>query len=131
MQLLFSFKRLTVNFFAFVENLAYKKKTSCSSEFSWHFTVDRAVDMSDNSLFSSGADTEFNWLRIDLEDSYFIHEVLLFARATCCGSGSALHNFELRIGKSQLYFCKLCSVIWYGMVWYGMVRYGMVWYGMI
>ena len=100
-----------MNYFVFAENLAYNKKTSCSSAFSEHFAVHKAVDMNDNSLFSSN-DGATSWMRFDLEDSYFIHEVLLFTRAACCISGSRLHDFELRIGKSLFYFCKLCSMVW-------------------
>lgn len=94
----------------FAENLAYKKEASSSSQFSADFSADKAVDMDDDSCLSSGhAASGFSWIRIDLDDSYFIHEVLLFARATCCNSGSSLHSFELRIGEPL--FCQVwCKV---------------------
>ena len=75
------------------------KKTAVSSVDSSIYEGDKAVDMKDKTLFSSKLGSFEHWIRVDLEDSHLIHEVLLFARDTCCtGSADALHGFELRIG---------------------------------
>ena len=91
-----------MNFFVFAENLAYKKKTSSSNQYKAHYGDDKAVDMMDNSLFASKKMVSgFGWIRIDMDDSYFIHEVLLFSREDCCSiTGSSLEGFQLRIGES-------------------------------
>ena len=82
-----------------LENLAYKKKTADSGEYSSAFDGDKTVDMKDNTVFVSKFSPP-TWIRVDLEDSHLIHEVLLFARDSCCiGHFDALHGFELRIGR--------------------------------
>ncbi len=83
----------------FTENLAYRKNTVFSSAYATYHVGDKAVDMNGGTLFVSNHNS-FNWIRIDLDDSHLIHELLLFARHDCCApQKSATEGLELRIGK--------------------------------
>ena len=68
-----------------LENVAYSKKVTLSSEYKDPgYSGSKVV----NGLYSDLAHTgheRFPWLRIDLGGHYVIHEVEVFARSDCCG----------------------------------------------
>ena len=68
-----------------LENVAYSKKVTLSSEYKVPgYSGSKVV----NGLYSDLAHTgheRFPWLRIDLGGHYVIHEVEVFARSNCCG----------------------------------------------
>ncbi len=89
-----------MTFVIFSENLAYKKTTTSNSGYA-SFPHHNAVDMHFVDLFAS-QDGPYCWLRIDLDESHFVHELLILARHVCCTFGSLLDGFEIRIGMLLL-----------------------------
>ena len=74
------------------------KKTAFSSAHLPKTESNKAVDMNDQTFFNSKW-ASLNWMRIDLDDSYFIHEVLILARHNCCPDMPRLYDFQLLVGK--------------------------------
>ena len=89
-----------MSYFINLENIAYGKATAGMNSFSKNLTPDKAVDMRPFTSFSTTTGIP-SWIRVDLSDSYFVHEVLIQARVNCCGQ-KRLHNFDLRVGKQIL-----------------------------
>lgn len=68
-----------------LRNVAYSKKVTLSSEHSSHlYPGSKAVNgiLTD---FAHTAPEKHPWLIIDLEATYEIHEIEVFARSGCCG----------------------------------------------
>lgn len=69
-----------------LKNVAYSKKVTLSSEFSSTspYTGSKAVN-GIRTDFAHTALEKHPWLIIDLEATYEIHEIEVFARSGCCG----------------------------------------------
>lgn len=79
-----------------LHNVAYSKTVTLTSQFSSsRYEGWRAV----NGIFSDFAHTgneRFPWLRIDLDGSFIIHEIEVFARSDCCSKFMCtLHSIYL------------------------------------
>ncbi|XP_022300963.2 fucolectin-like [Crassostrea virginica] len=84
-----------------LENVAYSKTVTLSSNFhSGGYGGSKAVNGMYDDLAHTGRE-RYPWLRIDLGGNFFIHEVEVFARATCVKCGKQLHNFDVKFGKHK------------------------------
>ena len=67
-------------------------------------TAARAVDGDTNgdgagSCYNSGAQEEYGWWKVDLEEKKRIHSVKVWNRADCCGE--RLADFQVRVGEAN------------------------------
>lgn len=85
--------------FCLIENLAHKK-AQMSVNHIYGSGGHHALDTSYGSAFKSNK-MKVPWLRVDLDETYFVHEVLIRA-LTCCRK-DVLLNFDIRIGKKTKY----------------------------
>ena len=79
--------KTSLGHFPDLENVAYSKTVTLSSNFhSGGYGGSKAVNGMYDDLAHTGRE-RYPWLRIDLGANYFIHEVEVFARATCVKCG--------------------------------------------
>ena len=81
--------------FASLENVAFNKQVTGTGSSN---RIGRIVDMKFSSFFQTSVEAR-PWVRVDLGELFFIHEVVLWARTDCCTS--TRQNFEVRAGRQS------------------------------
>ena len=86
---------------SYKESLAYKKAAVSSSQYSSKYNAGNLVDMNHASTSITSWENA-PWMRIDLGEIYFVHEVLVWCRQRCCYQRSQ-HNLHVRAGKHTIF----------------------------
>ena len=82
--------------FRYIENLAMFKPTDASSDIIYK-RVQRMVDLDSGSIVKT-RNEQNPWVKIDLKDFYFVHDIFLLAVFGSSSAGPML-DINIRIGK--------------------------------
>ena len=72
--------------------------SSSSEDANADFAREKAVDMDSTSSFIS-TNEQPTWLRVDLDETYLVYEVLIRAQGFQVKGTEPLHGVDLRVGK--------------------------------